>query len=185
MIAKVDAEGENSKATAQSQDVSSYPTIKFFPRGSNTPEDYSGARSEEALVSYINSKAGLHRTVGGGLDATAGTISSLDSIVRNYLVSPETLSKITTEAQAAAKALVGGAGDKYAEYYVKVLNKLSENKGYLDKESKRLQGLLGRSEGMAREKVDDLRRRSNILKAFLGEKVESVVEEGQKTKDEL
>lgn len=162
--------------------MSSYPTIKFFPRGSTEPEAYSGPRTEEAFISYINSKAGLHRTVGGGLDATAGTISALDSIISNYIVSPNTLSKITTEAQAIAKGLVG---DKYAEYYVKVLGKLGENKGYLEKESKRLQGLLGKSEGMAREKVDDLRVRSNILKRFLGENIESVAEEGRKTKQEL
>jgi protein disulfide-isomerase-like protein len=85
LIAKVDAEAENSKATAQAHEVSSYPTLKFFPKGSTTPEAYSGARSEEALVDFVNSKAGTHRLVGGGLDTKAGTIDAIDAILAKYV----------------------------------------------------------------------------------------------------
>ena len=44
LIAKVDAEAEQSKATAQEQGVSSYPTITYFPKGSSTPEAYAARR---------------------------------------------------------------------------------------------------------------------------------------------
>jgi hypothetical protein len=39
-------------------------TIKFFPKGSTEAEAYSGARSEEAFVKFINEKAGTHRVLG-------------------------------------------------------------------------------------------------------------------------
>ena len=78
VIAKVDAEAENSKATSKSQGVSSYPTIKFFPRGSKEGIAYSGGRTEAAILAYINKAAGTHRTVGGGLDANAGVLEAFD-----------------------------------------------------------------------------------------------------------
>ena len=46
LVAKVDAEAENAKALAKEQGVSSYPTIKFFKKGSLEPTPYEGARSE-------------------------------------------------------------------------------------------------------------------------------------------
>lgn len=87
LIAKVDAEAESSKVTAKEQGVSSYPTIKFFAKGSKQPLPYEGARSETELIAYINKAAGTHRAVGGGLDTIAGTIEALDTFVRLYLCS--------------------------------------------------------------------------------------------------
>ena len=63
MIAKVDAEADNSKTTAKAQGVSSYPTIKFFPKSSTTGESYSGPRSVADLVEFVNTKAGTQRLV--------------------------------------------------------------------------------------------------------------------------
>jgi protein disulfide-isomerase A6 len=159
LIAKVDAEAPNAKATAEEQGVKSYPTIKFFPKGSTTPEDYNGGRSAADFVSFINEKAGTHRTVGGGLDATAGIIASLDDVVKAYVASPAAagLQKISTEA--------GKLKEKYASYYAKVAQKQEKNEGYLAKELKRLEGLMKKG-GLAPEKLDDLVSRSNILRAF-------------------
>lgn len=164
LIAKVDAEAENSKATAQSQGVSSYPTIKFFPRGSITPEQYDGARSEDALVAYVNEKAGTHRVVGGGLSAKAGTIESVDSILAKYVTSGglKDIEKATNDISEA----IQGVKDKYAQYYVKALQKLGKNPEYAQKEQTRLAGLLKKG-GLAQETIDDLTRRSNILARFL------------------
>ena len=46
-----------------------------------------------------------------------------------------------------------------------MLAKLAENKGYVEKESKRLSGLIKKG-GLAPEKLDDLVKRSNILNKF-------------------
>ena len=163
IIAKVDAEAENSKSTAQEQGVKSYPTIKYFPKGSTIPEPYEGGRTEQDFVSFINEKAGVHRTVGGKLDEIAGTIPSLDMIV-SRLTGGEGISSVSGQIITAAKA----SKEKYAEYYIKVSDKLSKNAQYAEKELSRLQSLI-RKGGLAPEKIDDLTSRSNILRRFKGQ----------------
>lgn len=159
MIAKVDAEAENSKDLAQEQGVSSYPTIKYFKKGSTEPLPYEGARDEKTFVQFINTNAGTHRAVGGGLDATGGTIAALDTIVSKF-------QHAYAEGLEEAKKAAEGLQDKYAQYYVKVFQKSSDNKGYAEKELKRLQGLISKG-NLAQEKLDDLASRSNILRKFL------------------
>lgn len=163
LIAKVDAEAENAKATAQEQGVSSYPTIKYFPKGSTTPEAYEGGRTEQDLLAFINEKAGTHRMAGGNLDEVGGTVPSLDSIV-DKIAGGGSVASLSEELRDAAK----GLKDKYAEYYVKVADKVAKNQGYVEKELARLQGLIKKG-GLAPEKVDDLTSRSNILRRFKGE----------------
>jgi len=162
LIAKVDAEAENSKATAQDQGVQSYPTIKYFPKGSTTPVPYEGGRSEQDIVEFINSKAGTHRLIGGGLDTKAGTIDTLDAII-GKIAAGSTLDIISSEVAKAA----AGLKEQYAHYYVKVLDKMGKNADYATKEHSRLEGLLKKG-GLAPEKIDDLTSRSNILKRFIG-----------------
>lgn len=161
MIAKVDADAENGKATAKEQGVTGYPTIKFFPKGSTEPELYSGARTEQAFIDFVNEKAGTHRTVGGGLDTVAGTIADINAVVAKY-TSSDDVEKLVAEVVKAAKGLEG----KYAQYYVKVAEKLGQNKEYAEKELARLQKILQKG-GAAPEKVDDLVSRSNILRHFV------------------
>jgi protein disulfide-isomerase A6 len=162
VIAKVDAEAENARALTKEQGVTGYPTIKFFPKGSTEAETYSGARSEESFIKFINNKAGTHRAPGGGLDSTAGTIAVLDQIVTEH-VAGQKLDKLVDEVKKAAE----GLEDKYAEYYVKAAEKLSQNEGYAAKEIARLQKILAKG-GSAPEKLDDILSRSNILSRFIG-----------------
>ena len=168
MIAKVDCEAENAKATAQEAGVKSYPTINYYPKGSKDPVPYQGGRTEGALVTFMNEKAGTHRAVGGGLDALAGTIPSLDSMLA-------TLKSGGDAAYQEFEKAAGAVSDKYGEYYTKVAKKTEANQGYVEKELTRLQGLLAKG-GLAPEKLDDLMSRSNILRKFQGD---------EKTKDEL
>ncbi|PQE15701.1 disulfide-isomerase erp38 protein [Rutstroemia sp. NJR-2017a BBW] len=165
VIAKVDAEADNSKATAKEQGVSSYPTIKFFPKGSTTAEAYSGGRSEKDLVEFMNSKAGTHRTPGGGLDLTAGTIEALDSLVTKF-TGGSSIAEIAAEATKAAQDYKDGAQSKYAEYYVKVFDKLSKSDNYAAKELARLDGIIKKG-GLAPEKLDEFTTKTNILRRFL------------------
>ena len=164
LIAKVDAEAEQSKATAKDQGVTSYPTIKYFPRGSTTPQAYEGGRAESDFVEFMNEKAGTYRMVGGGLNTKAGTVDALDSVISS--LTGEGSAAIAKKIKEAAQGLKG----KYAEYYVKVSNKLSGNKGYVDKELSRLEGMIKKG-GLAPEKLDDLTSRSNILRKFKGEPI--------------
>ncbi|GAB7339218.1 hypothetical protein MBLNU457_5876t2 [Dothideomycetes sp. NU457] len=161
VIAKMDADAPTGKKTANEQGVKSFPTIKYFPKGSSEAEAYSGARTEQAFVDFLNEKAGTHRMIGGLLDTTAGTIAALDELVKKYTGKSEGISSVAAEVKDAALQLQ----DKYAEYYVKVFDKLSANSGYVEKESKRLAGLVKKG-GLAPEKLDDLMKRSNILNRF-------------------
>lgn len=74
------------------------------------------------------------------------------------------MSERAEDVVAAAKK---ETGSKFAEYYSKVAEKVKANAGYVDKELKRLEGMLKKG-GLAPEKVDDLTTRSNILRKFKG-----------------
>jgi protein disulfide-isomerase A6 len=165
LIAKVDAEAENAKATAKDQGVSSYPTIKFFPKGSTTPEAYSGGRTEKEFVEFINSKAGTYRAVGGGLDATAGTIEALDTLVAKF-TGGAGVQEIASEVSKAAAGMKKSAQYKYAEYYVKVFDKLSKSDNYAAKELARLEGIIKKG-GLTPAKLDEFTSKSNILRRFI------------------
>ncbi|KAG0648872.1 disulfide-isomerase tigA [Hyphodiscus hymeniophilus] len=165
LVAKVDAEADNAKATAKDQGVSSYPTIKFFPKGSTEPEAYSGGRTEADLVSFLNGKAGTHRVPGGGLDATAGTIAALDSLVEKF-TGGSSIAELVAEATKAASDLKSETQYKYADYYVKVFGKLSKSDNYAAKELARLDKILQKG-GLAPEKLDEFTSKTNILKRFV------------------
>lgn len=117
----------------------------------------------------MNEKAGTHRVAGGGLNAKAGTIEAVDSILSKYVTSNglRDIEKVTSEISEITK----GLKDKYATYYVKALQKLGQNPDYARKEQTRLAGLLKRG-GLTEEKIDDLTSRSNILKRFLVKEAE-------------
>ena len=160
-IAKVDAEAENSKATAKAQGVTSYPTIKFFEKGSSNAEPYNGGRSAQDFITFLNDKAGTHRTVGGGLDAKAGTIAALDEMIARMSSGQEAVVDDVTKAAQGLK-------DKYAEYYIKVAGKTKKSRDYAATELRRLEGLLKKG-GLAPAKRDDVTSRSNILRRFVGQ----------------
>ena len=170
LVAKVDAEAPDAKSIAQEHGVTSYPTIKFFEKGSMSAQKYEGGRSEKELLEFLNEQADTHRMVGGGLDAKAGTIDVLDAVVSKF-TKGESIASIAKEAHKVAKDLK----DKSAEYYLKVFQKLETNEGYAQKELSRLQNLLKKG-GLAPEKLDQLTVRSNILRQF---------SKDETTKDEL
>ncbi|RDL39518.1 uncharacterized protein BP5553_03858 [Venustampulla echinocandica] len=165
LVAKVDAEAENAKATAQDQGVSSYPTIKFFPKGSKEAEPYEGGRAEADVVAFLNEKAGTHRAPGGGLDAYAGTIEALDAIVAKF-TGGSSLAEVTAEATKAAQQLKEDAQSKHAEYYVRVFSKIAKSDGYAAKELARLDGIIKKG-GLTPVKLDEFTSKTNILRRFI------------------
>jgi protein disulfide-isomerase A6 len=117
----------------------------------------------------MNEKAGTHRTPGGGLDATAGTIEALDSIVSKF-TGGSSIAEIAAEATKAAAGLKESAQSKYAEYYVRVFDKLSKSDGYAAKELARLDGIIKKG-GLAPAKLDEFTSKTNILRRFIAEKL--------------
>lgn len=174
-IAKVDADAPNGKKSAAEYGVSGFPTIKFFPKGSTTPEDYNGGRSEADFVEFLNEKTGTHRAPGGGLDTVAGTIAALDEIVTKY-TGGASLTEVAVEAKEAVKSLTSPVQLKYADYYLRVFDKLSKSEGYAAKEFARLEGILKKG-GLASAKVDELTAKVNVLRKFVEEKAEEIKDE--------
>lgn len=187
LIAKVDAEAPNSKAIAEEQGVKSYPTLKWFPAGSKEAVAYEGGRSEQALVDWINEKAGTHRVVGGGLNAISGTVESLDTLVAK-ITGGAAIADVAAEIKKEAEGLTDAAQKTYAEYYVRVFDKLSSNDDWVSKELVRLDGILAKG-GLAPSKRDQIQQKTNVLRKFVqkkaGEKVEEVKEKVEEIKDEL
>jgi protein disulfide-isomerase A6 len=183
VIAKVDAEAPNSKAVTQEQGVTGYPTIKWFPAGSKEAVAYEGGRSEADFIQWVNEKAGTHRVVGGGLDAIAGTVETLDAIVTKFTGGAD-LAEVTAEIKKQAENLTDKAQQKYAEYYVRVFDKISNNKDYVNKELTRLQGILAKG-GVAPPKRDEIQSKVNVLRKFAEEAAEKVQEKAEEIKDEL
>merc|ERR1712098_798543 len=69
-----------------------------------TPEAYNGGRTEADLVEFMNSKAGTHRAPGGGLNAVAGTIEALDTLVAKF-TSGSSIAEVAGEVTKAAADL--------------------------------------------------------------------------------
>ncbi|XP_062143658.1 probable protein disulfide-isomerase A6 [Alnus glutinosa] len=58
LIGKVDC--DEQKSLCNKYDVSGYPTIKWFPKGSLEPKKYEGPRTAEALTEFVNTEGGTN-----------------------------------------------------------------------------------------------------------------------------
>lgn len=180
VIAKVDADAPNGKATAQRFDVGAYPTLKFFAKGASEPEPYEGGRTEAALVEFLNAKTGTQRAVGGGLNERAGRVPALDVQLRKLVRGDAT--SVQSVLQTFETAVVDESAD--TAYYARALKKLAAADDYVEKELVRLRGILARG-SIAPKKVDELTRKVNILAQFFSSDKEDVEVPSEGTKDEL
>eukprot|EP01130_Rhizamoeba_saxonica_P016438 TRINITY_DN75_c0_g1_i1.p1 TRINITY_DN75_c0_g1~~TRINITY_DN75_c0_g1_i1.p1 ORF type:complete len:371 (+),score=111.93 TRINITY_DN75_c0_g1_i1:1-1113(+) len=83
VIAKVDADAHKSLASRFG--VTGYPTLKFFPKGyrkGDEPTAYSGGRTADDIVSYVNSESGSRARIAKPATAVEVlTPETFDSIV--------------------------------------------------------------------------------------------------------
>ncbi|KAJ3032669.1 hypothetical protein HDV00_007284 [Rhizophlyctis rosea] len=167
VIANLDATAH--KEIADRFNVAGYPTIKFFPAGGDikNPEEYSGGREEADFVKFINEKVGTQRTVGGGLLPEAGTIAALGDFISRF-VSDENKDKLSELAVEAAGLIKTAAykANKYAPYYVKVMEKIAKSGWpYVKKEIARLEKII-EAKTTSPAQTDDFSIRRNILHVF-------------------
>lgn len=79
LIAKVDC--DEHKSVCSKFGVTGFPTIKWFPKGSLEPKDFSGGRTLESLVEFVNQEAGTHVKVSAPVsDVVVLTPENFDSI---------------------------------------------------------------------------------------------------------
>lgn len=165
LVTNFDADDQKNKDIARQYDVSGYPTLKFFGRyNKDKPEVYEGPRTEEALVEFLNKKCGKHRAVGGGLNEKAGTNEELDNVTQRFMKAEgEHQKKLFGEANRLALS-VGPTSD----YYIKVMAKIvvDGDKKYAEKENARLNKIL-KKRALHPDKLDDIRKKINVLQAFV------------------
>lgn len=145
--------------------IEAFPTIMFFSENDPEvePSFYSGSRSFDSFVDFIQQKGISDRTSSGKLNEVAGLIPDLDlSVLPNY---------------RAILKQVESSNSKYAEVYTKVLSKAIETPKYLEKEAKRLQNLLSESDKLSSSVIDSFNIKLNIVKSLL--------HSSEGTKDEL
>lgn len=165
VVAKIDATA--APEAAKRFEIKGYPTIKFFAKGSTDkkPEEYSGGRTEEDFVKFLNEKCGLSRAVGGLLTSAAGRVAALDKLVTQFLeAAGDAKSKVIEQAEQLALNVEHKA-NKYASYYFKVMKKALKEPEYAQKEQSRLSKIF-ESGNLTPEKADDFQTRLNILSAF-------------------
>lgn len=69
VIADFNADAAENRPIGSEYGVSSFPTIKFFPRGEDkTPIEYNIGRTEADFTTFLNEHCGTSRAVGGGLN---------------------------------------------------------------------------------------------------------------------
>lgn len=61
VIAKVDA--DKHKDLGSKFGVTGFPTLKWFPKGATTPEDYNSGRDLEALAEFVTQKTGFKSNI--------------------------------------------------------------------------------------------------------------------------
>ncbi|WVQ67880.1 protein disulfide-isomerase domain [Kwoniella botswanensis] len=173
VVAQMDADAAPNKPVAAKYDVRSFPTIKFFPKGSKEPIAYSTGRSEQQFIDFLNEHCGTHRSITGLLSETAGKVLTLDTLASNFFTAslperPDVLGKAREYL-----ATLTGADKKTntsAEYYVKAMERVIEKgEGWLTKEQARIAGLLA-SPSLAPTKLDELKIKANILSSFAAQK---------------
>ncbi|XJO77108.1 hypothetical protein BDV3_001738 [Batrachochytrium dendrobatidis] len=157
IIANLDA--TKAQDVADTYNVKGYPTIQFFPAGSETPELYDGSRDEDSFVKYLNQKCGTHRVAGGGLNEEAGRLETLDSLVKVFMAADN------AERTKMLEMVPVDATSKYAMYYYKVMQRILKTPEFVTKEMKRLEHILAGG-NTTPEKKDDFVMRLNILRVF-------------------
>lgn len=137
----MDADAAHNKGIAGEYEVTSFPTIKFFPRstkGKKTPVPYEGGRSEADFVKFLNEHCGTNRAVGGGLNDLAGLLPQLENHVLEFFAATKNkrqkaLASVKTEVSKLQKD-----AEKAGAWYVRALEKtLKDGEAWVEKEHKR------------------------------------------------
>lgn len=164
VIANLDA--DKYKDVAEKYGVSGYPTLKFFPKNNKAGEDYEGGRDLQDFVSFINEKCGTSRDVKGQLTSKAGTIATLDALVKEFVsASNDEQKAILSKMEEEVEKLKGSLA-RYGKIYLKAAKSCMEKgSDYAKNEVERLQRILDKS--INQVKADEFTIKKNILVTYI------------------
>nr|KJB49809.1 hypothetical protein B456_008G141100 [Gossypium raimondii] len=163
VIANLDA--DKYRDLAEKYGISGFPTLKFFPKGNKAGEDYDGGRDLDDFVSFINEKCGTSRDAKGQLTSTAGILSSLDALVKEFVAaSADEKKAVFSKIEEEVEKLKGSTA-RHGKIYLKAAKScLEKGADYPNKEIERLQRMLDKS--LSPAKADEFTIKKNILSTF-------------------
>jgi len=162
VIANVNA--DKYRELGQKYGVTGFPTLKFFKKGSKTPQDFQRG-TESAMIDSVNSLAGTARDVSGKLNPTAGRITELDEIAKKFVQANKEEKK---ELLSKAEELSNGYDNlkkKSSSYYIKTMQKIESNSDYASKELERITRIINSASASA-SSLDEFQVKKNILSVF-------------------
>lgn len=188
VVAKIDADAAENADVKRRFQITSYPTLLFFPAGSTDkwPRPYHNERTVEDFVKFLNERTGSFRNIDGTLSALAGRMPALDGLAARFYHAAEGARKsIFDETKKFVRDIEKKSTeeDKHAaaRYYVRVMERATRDGiDYIKRETDRLARLLQRGAEDATktsaENLDSLQRRINVLSAFVNERVANIAE---------
>lgn len=161
VVARVDADGH--RELGSKYDVSGFPTIKFFPRDNKDGEEYSGGRSLNDFITFLNERCGTERQKGGGLGPEAGTVEEMNELAKRFVSDEEKRGDILAEAEEVATSHKDAQS---VGYYLKVMRKVMDaGVEFVSKETERLERMISGG-SISGQKSDEFTKRRNVLRKF-------------------
>lgn len=186
---------------------------KNLTAGNPPPSTYKGGREEKDFITFLNGKCGVHRVLGGGLNDLAGRLPSLDSLASRLYTARlkevegepgagDEVHRIAQDAKDFVNRVKGGVNataekDRVADYYIRIIDKvITGDGGFIDRETKRLRKILDKhTEAVAANagsgagtlsprKADDVKKRLNILSAFMKRQLSDRVKKAEAEAEE-
>jgi protein disulfide-isomerase-like protein len=165
VIANLDADNANNKDLATKYGVSGFPTLKWFSAEDKEPIPYESGRDLGSFISFINEKAGTHRTESGGLLDVAGIVDSLSETVKDFLAAGADKRQEIYDKAVEVVSTLTSTQATYGQTYLKVMKSILEKGSeYVTKESGRLERLLKTT--LSPQKETEFSIRKNILRLF-------------------
>jgi len=168
VVAKVDADAH--KEVGSKYGVTGFPTIKFFPRTNKDGEDYGSGRDVDSFVTFLNERAGTHRSATGQLNDNAGLVEKLKDVVTKFVSAEKNVrEKLLKEAEDVVATLAEETKEHAAHYVRSMKSIIEKGEDYAANEVARLQKILS-SGAVSDERADLMKIRKNILSLFKKEK---------------
>ena len=165
VVAALDA--DKHREIGSKYDVSGFPTIKAFAKDDKSGEEkYTGGRTADDIVEYLNTQCGTFRTTDGSLTSAAGRVAELDELAAQFLEADDATRASLIDAAKALFESYDGAFPKAAKFYSQAMTKIvARGDDYVETEPARLTRMID-SGSLTGAKVDEFTLRLNVLAAF-------------------
>jgi protein disulfide-isomerase A6 len=155
---------EQYKELCENYEIKGFPTLKLFK--DDKINDFSGSRTTQGVIDFMNSNCGSQRAIGGLLNDEAGLVAEAQPIVEAFLAAED-----KREAIAKMREVKG------AEFYVKVMERYaSGGVAMLQADVAKMSEIL-QARKTSWNALDGMKRRYNVFTQFLAKKTQPPIEE--------